>query len=172
MGSDSYDMVGFHLAFGDVNGDGLEDALIASPRAGGGGDKGATYLVLGPATGLQDLVSESEARWDGTSTDQKVQAGVESGDVDRDGRDDVLLGAPQDRTAGRGAGGVFLFYGPVEGVHPVADAEAWILGREESAELGQGVAVGDLGGGPGADLALGAVGGTGTVFSLLDPEGP
>jgi len=82
---------------GDVNQDGYADVLIGAYQFGqNGGDfqpnEGAVYLYLGSAFGLQ-----SETNWwaygNKAETDFGFSAGP-AGDVNGDGGDDVIVGAP------------------------------------------------------------------------------
>ena len=79
---------------GDFDGDGRDDLLIGAPRHSSGGRLGgAAYVVLGPVDPVLDLagsngriVSGAEEMLLGISV-----AGV--GDLDSDGRSDLLVGA-------------------------------------------------------------------------------
>src|SRR5436189_66390 len=87
--------------------------------------RASAYLVLGPATGTMDL-SLADAEFEG---EQKFdEAGLVSGagDVDGDGRDDILIGAP--RGSGDHAGAAYLVLGPVTGSLDLSLADAKLLG--------------------------------------------
>ncbi len=78
-----------------------------STTAKGGPCAGAAYVVLGPVTGTLDL-SRADAKLMGEASPDGAGAGVSgAGDVDGDGLDDVLVGAPHN--GGRGA--AYVVYG-------------------------------------------------------------
>jgi hypothetical protein len=86
------DQAGTGLASEDVDGDGIEDLLIGAPYSGG--YYGALYLVFGPVTADVDLAVDSDALWYGASYTDTVGTVVRgAGDVDGDGRGDILVGA-------------------------------------------------------------------------------
>ena len=82
---------------GDVNGDGLADVLIGAPDAG---LEGRAYLVHGKADGalvdLGDVVGGIGGFVvQGDNSGEQLGAAVDgAGDVDGDGLDDLLIGAP------------------------------------------------------------------------------
>jgi len=102
---------------GDLNGDGFDDLVIGAPYAenGGGTDRGAAYVILGhngtfeaidlaaiPAA--QGLVIRGESDYD-----QLGRSVAFSGDINNDGLDDLLVGAPY---SGAGdSGGAYIIYG-------------------------------------------------------------
>jgi hypothetical protein len=96
-----------------VDGDGHHDVLIGAPFHAAGG---IAYLVLGPVTGTLDL-SLSDAKFVGEETDDLAGVSVSgAGDVDGDGRDDVLVGAQCNNEGTRPpahicAGAAYLLYG-------------------------------------------------------------
>jgi len=93
---------------GDVNGDGVQDVLIAAPLADtlGRTDNGAVYVMFGdaglPSFGLCDGFGTRGFRIDGAvgdvlSNDEGLvgDSSVATADVNGDGRDDVIVGAAQ-----------------------------------------------------------------------------
>jgi hypothetical protein len=104
----------------DVNGDGNDDLLIGAPGKWSSADDewgsaGAAYLVLGPVPETLDL-SDADARFAGGDLGDEAGDSVSVvGDVDDDGFDDLLIGAPGDDEAGEDVGAAYLLYGPVTG---------------------------------------------------------
>ncbi|MFC3175502.1 VCBS domain-containing protein [Novosphingobium bradum] len=107
IGGAAGDLAGTWLGtVGDMNGDGLNEILIGSPNTGSGKDKGgAVFVVFGKATGtavdLKALGSNGFAI-NGIRGDSKTGARGDNmgdavsgiGDVNGDGRADLLIGAP------------------------------------------------------------------------------
>ncbi len=113
VGEDEDHRVGESVASaGDVDGDGSGDVLVGSSYdTDGGSYAGAAFLLLGPLTG--DLsASVTSARFIGE--EELDYAGVwvgGPGDVDADGYDDCLVGAPYNDRAGDSAGAAYLILG-------------------------------------------------------------
>jgi hypothetical protein len=156
---------------GDVDGDGLDDVLAA-----GGGDSraGAAYMVLGPVTGTLDLPVAADATLVGEEPDDAASSVSGAGDVDGEGHDDILVGAPLNDEGGARAGAVYLVLGPATGTVDLAGADAQFVGEavdEVGFDLGlQGTftGAGDVDGDGQDDIVLGAYqdgdGGTAYLF--------
>ena len=138
-------------AAGDVNGDGIDDFLISGSTAVGWENTGATYVVYGRSDGFDPVFDIGAIdgvngfRLDNAFTvGQKAAA---AGDVDGDGFDDLIIGAPN---AGEG------------GLHPNYPAgEGYIVfgGDFTAAMTSQGTEAADtLTGTAGADSLVGAQG--------------
>ncbi len=131
---------------GDADGDGYGDVLLgASSDDTGGRDAGAAYLVLGPFAGEEPLWV-AEAKYIGEVAGDQAGKWVSSaGDVDGDGRDDSLIGAPYHDSGGADAGAVYLLYGPPAGNLDLSGADARILGAAAGDRAGISVAsAGDM----------------------------
>jgi hypothetical protein len=96
VGEDELDYAGQGVSgAGDVDGDSHDDFLVGAwGNDEGGIDAGAAYLVLGPVTGTSDL-SRADAKFVGERDRDNAGWSVSgAGDVDADGRADLLIGAP------------------------------------------------------------------------------
>jgi len=134
-GVESNGNVGFNVKWaGDVDGDGLEDFLVPN----GGQYRSSTYgafLVLGPGTGSNSLVSADAVFYSESSTDRGgcVASG---GDLDGDGSIDLAFSAIYAGYGGSNSGRVYLFYGATTGSHYLADADSTIDGTAADEQFG------------------------------------
>lgn len=152
------DEFGKTVSLGDVNGDGVADVLVAAPLHDAGGpandDRGRVYVFFGGA-GI-----DAVADWTltGEAADDQFGRGLAGGgDVNGDGMDDLVVGAPQNDTGlgmNDNRGRAYVFYG---GPSPDAIADLTLDGEATGDQLGQAVAiVGDVEGYPGAEAIAGA----------------
>ncbi|HWI74734.1 MAG TPA: integrin alpha, partial [Baekduia sp.] len=150
---------------GDVNGDGVADAIIGAPGEEKGA--GAAYVVFGraggsPLSALRDLGDGGFRIGGAAPGDQAGLAVSAAGDVNGDGLTDVAIGAPGATASGRaGAGVVYVVYGK-KTVEPVSlgalGAGGYgILGAAPGDAAGTALAsLGDEGADGVPDLAVGA----------------
>jgi len=104
---------------GDVNGDGRDDVIVGAPAAGNNSRtiSGSSYVIYGQASNTNiDLLTLTIAqgfRIDGAAaSDQSGSSVSGAGDVNGDGRDDVIVGAPAADNNSRGnSGSSYVIYG-------------------------------------------------------------
>ncbi len=143
---------------GDVNGDGFADLLIgARGHHAGGTSAGAAYVVSGPVTGTLDLAM-ADAKLVGPDAYEYAGWSVSAaGDVDGDGFDDLLVGAPGPNGEEASEGAAYLVLGPVTGSIDLALADAELVAEAATDRVGYSVSgVGDQNADTFDDLLVGA----------------
>ncbi len=104
---------------GDVNGDGLDDVIIGAHRSNlGDTDAGASYVVFGQEDGTPVELSSLGAMGTGGfviiggAADDNAGLSVSgAGDVNGDGFDDLIIGAPVASPNGTWSGASYVVYG-------------------------------------------------------------
>ena len=150
-------LAGAEIALGDFDDDGYDDLLVGAPNdTSYGSDRGTAYVVYGPYSGDMSL-SSADAELASESTYDYAGWGVAAGDIDNDGVEDVLVGAPYADSGGSNSGSAYLVLGPVSGFMYLTSADAKFVGEAADDKVGEGdLAVGDLNGAGGTDMILSA----------------
>jgi hypothetical protein len=182
-GESSQDRAGAAVAgAGDINGDGYDDLLIGAYGYddGSNSNAGAAYILLGPVSGTKSLgtIYDSLAVGEG-SNDEFGSALNGAGDLDADGYDDFLVGAPSySSSTSNGPGRAYVFYGASTFASSLSasSADAILEGESNSDQAGLRLSTaGDWDGDGYDDILIGADGdddggvNAGAVYVLLGP---
>ena len=140
---------------GDVNGDGYDDVVVGAPGYDNGEEnEGRAYLYLGSASGPSGTPS-----WAAESNQANVWYGASvasAGDVNGDGYDDVVIGAPGYDNDGISEGRIYLYLGSPSGL---SSTPSWTAeGDQNSGHFGISAAsAGDVNGDGYDDVVAGAL---------------
>jgi hypothetical protein len=157
-----WDQLGSRITGGDFNGDGYPElavAMVGGPRwfPESLPGAGAVWVISGSPTG--PVGDPFPIRWSQDSPgiagvaeyDDEFGYAIASGDLNDDGRDDLVIGAPRESLGSTySAGVVHVILGSAFGLTPagsrmISQASPGVVGApEEEDEFGAAVAVGDL----------------------------
>jgi hypothetical protein len=181
-GDNSQDYAGYDVTAPDLDADGIVDLFVGSPG------RDAAFAVHGPVSGfyqLGNLFRDEEDPGDadaivigegGRNASVWTGMSLASSDMDGDGAEDTILGAPYEATGGTAAGAAYIVLGDLWGTVYLSDADVKVVGGAASDHLSV-VTTSDLDGDGAFDLVVGAWGGTeeeggttsGAVYVLHGP---
>jgi hypothetical protein len=189
VGEGEGDEAGRRVAWaGDVNGDGYDDFLIGSARNDHGGtDAGIGYLILGRKAadwGRQFSLANADASFVGEALhDQAGRRLSGAGDVNNDGYDDFIIGAPHNSRGGFASGSAYVIFGRPEAdwgsQYPLREADIIYVGKPDIGVAGYDSGwLGDFNGDGIDDIFIAAYGGrndamtAGEVYLILGGTEP
>ena len=171
IGEDRSDYAGGSVSTaGDVDGDGLDDLLVgAVGNNDGGAIAGKAYLILGSSlaasTSTTIDLSNADFSFIGESSDNPAGSSVSTaGDVDGDGLDDIIVGAPYNDAGERDAGKAYVLLGSTlaSSASPtinLSEADLSFLGESIGSRAGQSVSTaGDVDGDGLSEILVGQPG--------------
>jgi IPT/TIG domain-containing protein/FG-GAP repeat protein/VCBS repeat protein len=165
------------LAAGDLDGDGWLDLVVGAPNtllAGTTLRTGDVRVFHGGPNALQD---PSPAPWlvfNGLQDAETFGRSIACGDIDGDGLDDLVVGAPANATGGALAGAVFVFRGgSTISSRSSAGADVTLVPEAADDRFGRALALGDANGDGRDELLIGAPGhgGAGRAYLFLGTQG-
>ena len=156
----------------DLDGDGVDDLVIAALGTMSVSGSGGFYVLYGPLSGNIDL-GDADGRYAGENTSGNAGLWLDAGDVSGDGLADVVTSG-FDSTLAPSGGAAYVVFGPAADEDVLTDADIVVRG-DEAEQYGGGVAVGDLDADGVDELLLGAQGDStegrsaGALYLFQDP---
>ncbi len=140
---------------GDLDGDGTDDLAISADGQGGG----HVYVLLAPFVAGTSALADGAAAFVGGDAELLGWSVSGPGDMDGDGRRDLVIGAPGNDGSASDAGGIYVVTDPAApGVRAIADAGRLLGGEAASDAAGRATAAaGDIDEDGLSDVLTGAI---------------
>ncbi len=156
-GAEDGEGFGTSIAVRDLTGDGIDELIVGAPASTRSGTaSGAVYVFLGSPTLASGSAFLAKAVFDAEDAGARLGTALATGDVDGDGRVDLLIGAPNQSGSGR----AYLFRGGAALADRLAATADVVLMAEvgSTGEFGNQVALVDVDGNGRDDMVVTAPG--------------
>jgi hypothetical protein len=172
--------LGYAVAMGDLDSDGMADFIIGAPSASSTTAKGSVYVFLGGGsmTGVNAATTADYTLTGSAAADRLGLSVAYLGDVDGDGQGDFAAGADKNDTSASDAGAVYVITAaPTGSTTALAAAETVFTGQVASDYFGRSVAGGGDENGDGyGEILIGAtawdygtLSGAGAIYYFYGP---
>lgn len=168
-GIDAADGSGSTVSVGDINGDNKADILIGAESADPNGNaSGETYVVFGKSSfassiNLSSLNGTSGFVLKGINGQDNAGESISSGDIDKDGNDDIIVGAARTNTGTDDEGQTYVVFGKTSAfassieLSSLNGTDGFALnGIDANDYSGTSVATGDINGDGSVDIIISA----------------
>ncbi len=161
---------GSALACGDLNGDGIPDLAIGAPFSNiSGTENGSVYVQYGKNTAWSTSVDLSTLRYydngyrlDGGNGERAGSSLIIGPDLNGDGVQDLIIGAPKRAPGGRtDAGGAYIYFGKNAGMY---STNSLLAVDGITGAIIDGSLAGDL---AGTNVSAGNINGLGTSAAII-----
>jgi FG-GAP repeat/Putative metal-binding motif len=140
---------------GDINGDGYDDVVVGA--YGSRSLSGSAYIYYSSATGIDSAPEDKLTASDGGANDLFGVSVSGAGDLDGDGYDDLVVGAPYEDDNGNSSGSAYVYYGSATGIDSASEDKLTASDGAAGDWFGDAVSgAGDLDGDGYDDLVVGA----------------